>query len=171
MLNLPKCSRIAHAGGGFSLVELLVALVVMAVLAAIAMPAFDNYILKSRLSTYASSYFASTQLARSEALKRNVPVTLCKSSNGSSCTTLGGWEQGWIVLSGSTVIRRQAALPGGYLFSSSVNSLTFQPTGFGSTQATLTACRSAPLGGEERVVTVSATGRTVVGKTYTGSCS
>lgn len=166
-----ECSRAASLAGGFTLVELLIVLAVMAILAAIAVPAFDNYILKSRLSTYASGFFASTQLARSEALKRNLPVTLCKSSNGSSCATTGGWEQGWIVLSGSTVIKRQAALIDGYLLSSSSNSLIFQPTGFGSTQATLTVCRSAPLGAEERVLTVLATGRTLVGKTYTGTCS
>src|SRR3990167_792726 len=164
-------SVLQRSGGrGFSLVELMVALAVAAILLGIAIPSFDSFILKSRLSTYASDFSASARLARSEALKRNTPVTLCKSSDGLSCVTSGGWEQGWIVLSGTTVIRRQQAVVAGYLLSSSVSSLTFQPNGFGSTQATVTVCRSSTLGGEEREVRVSATGRTAIKKTYTGSC-
>ena len=88
-----------------------------------------------------------------------------------SCTTSGGWEQGWIVLAGTTVIRREQSAASGYLLSSTTNSLTFQPSGFGSTQATITVCRSSPTGSQERVVTVSATGRTTVAKTSAGSCS
>ncbi|WP_187806963.1 GspH/FimT family pseudopilin [Aquipseudomonas alcaligenes] len=156
---------------GFTLVELMVALVVMAILVGLAVPAFDNFVLRNRLRTFANSFSASAQLAKSEAMKRNSTVTLCKSSNGTSCSNSGDWEQGWIVLSGTTVIRHQQAAPTGYSLSSSVASLTFQPSGFGSTQATLTICRSSPVGSEERVVTVSATGRTTISKTQTGSCS
>ncbi len=36
-------------------------------------------------------------LARSEAIKRNQPVILCKSSTGTSCTEDSEWEQGWLV--------------------------------------------------------------------------
>ncbi|MFZ3186136.1 MAG: GspH/FimT family pseudopilin, partial [Pseudomonas sp.] len=162
----------ARRGRGFSLVELMVALAVAAILAGIAIPAFDSFTLKNRLSTYASAFSASARLARSEALKRNTPVTLCRSSDGSTCADSGSWEQGWIVLSGTTVIRHQQAAVAGYLLLSSINTdLTFQPNGFVSIQATLTVCRSSPLAGEEREVTVSATGRTTIKKTYTGSCS
>jgi type IV fimbrial biogenesis protein FimT len=156
---------------GFTLVELMTALAILAVLAGLAIPAFDSFVLNSRLRTYANNFSASAQLAKSEAKKRNVAVTLCKSSNGTSCTTSGGWEQGWIVISGSTVVRRQQAVASGYLLSSSTNSLTFQPSGFGSTQATVTVCRASPVGDVEREVTVSATGRATIRKTNTGSCS
>jgi len=39
----------------------------------------------------------SLNLARSEAIKGNVRVTLCVSSNGTSCAASGGWELGYIV--------------------------------------------------------------------------
>lgn len=162
---LARCVR------GFSLVELMVALAVAAILAAIAIPAFDSFILSNRLSSYASAFSASARVARSEAMKRNLPVTLCKSSNGTSCSTSGGWEQGWIVLSGTTVISRQQATVTGYVLSSSINSLTFQPNGLGATQSTVTVCRASPLGAQERQVTVSATGRASISKTYAGVCS
>lgn len=162
---------LGHAARGFSLVELMVAVAVTGILAAIAIPAFDSFILSNRLSAYASDFSAAARVARSEAMKRNLPVTLCKSSNGTSCVTSGGWEQGWIVLSGATVIKRQQATVTGYLLSSSSNSLIFQPNGLGATQTTMTACRASPLGVQERQVTVSATGRTRISKTANGACS
>lgn len=169
---LPACR--CNSGGkdrGFTMVELMMALVILAILAGLAIPSFDSFVLNSRLRAYANSFSSSAQLAKSEAKKRNAAVTLCKSANGTSCTTSGGWEQGWIVLSGTTVLRHQQAVVSGYLLSSSTNSLTFQSSGLGSTQATVTMCRSSPLGSAERVVTVSATGRTTISKTNTGSCS
>jgi type IV fimbrial biogenesis protein FimT len=167
----PESWPLSRRGLGFSLVELMVALAVMGILIGIAIPAFDSFILSHRLSSYASAFSASARVARSEAMKRNLPVTLCKSSNGTSCSTSGGWEQGWIVLSGTTVIKRQQATVTGYLLSSSVDSLTFQPNGLGATQSTVVVCRSSPLGTEERQVTVSATGRANISKTYSGACS
>ena len=162
---------LGHGDRGFSLVELMVAVAVAGVLVAIAIPSFDSFILSNRLSSYASAFSAGVRVARSEAIKRNLPVTLCMSSNGSSCVTSGGWEQGWIVLSGTTVIKRQQATVAGYLLSSSVSSLTFQPNGLGATQTTMTVCRSSPLGTQERQVTVSATGRAKISKTSNGVCS
>lgn len=164
------CLLFAQARRGFSLVELMVVLAIVAIIAAIAVPSFDSFMLSSRLSTYASDFSASARLARSEARKRNVPVTLCVSSNGSSCTS-GDWGLGWVVLSGATVIRQHGAVRSGYQMTSATASVTFQPNGFSSTQAVVTVCRSSPVGNRERVVTVSATGRTTISKTQTGSCS
>ena len=110
-------------------------------------------------------------MGRSEAIKRNAVTSLCVSSNGTSCGS-GGWEQGWIIISGSTVIQKHSAAPTGFKVTSSVAKVDFQPTGVGNTQATITVCRSAPsAGSQERVVNVSATGRAYVSKTTTGTCS
>ena len=157
---------------GFTLVELMVALSVAAILLAIAIPSFTEITLSSKLRSMANDLVASAILARSEAIKRNALVTLCASSNGTSCAGSGDWELGWIILSGSTVIQHQKAASTGFLLSSSVHTLYFQPSGVGSTQATLTVCRATPsVGSQEREVTISATGRTTVTKTTTASCS
>jgi type IV fimbrial biogenesis protein FimT len=157
---------------GFTLVELMVTIAVVAVLLAIAVPSFNNATLGGKLSSYANNFVASAHLARSEAIKRNAAVTLCVSTNGTSCAA-GGWEQGWIVLavSTATVVQRQQALPTGMKATGSVASLSFQPSGVGATSASVTICRATPtVGGQERRVSISATGQATVLRTTLGAC-
>ncbi|WP_092432024.1 GspH/FimT family pseudopilin [Geopseudomonas sagittaria] len=157
----------------FTLIELMVTIAVLAVLMGIAIPSFSEFSLSSRLRSYGTSLVASAQLARSEAIKRNRDVTLCMSANGTSCANSGSWEQGWIVLQGATVIHQQQSLAAGYRVTAvdDVTSIAFRPSGVGATQTTLRICRASPsAGSQERVVTISATGRTSVEKTTDGSC-
>jgi type IV fimbrial biogenesis protein FimT len=79
------------------MVELLVTLTIAAILLAIGAPSMRDFILSNRVGGAGNQLMASMSLARSEAIKRGRTVTLCKSANGTSCTTSGGWEQGWIV--------------------------------------------------------------------------
>jgi type IV fimbrial biogenesis protein FimT len=146
----------------------------MAILMAIAVPSFRNASLGSQLSAAANNLLASVQLARSEAIKRNTAVTLCASADGATCAASGGWEQGWIIMDAAAVVlQRQENLPDRYLVSQTGGTvpLNFQPIGVGATAATFTVCRDNPDGGQERRVTVSATGSARVTVTNTGSCS
>ena len=161
---------------GFTMMELLVAVAVAAVLFGIGIPMFRNATLGSRLSAAANNLLSSVQLARSEAIKRNVSVTLCASSDGATCAASGGWEQGWIVVDTvadpDVVIQRQQNLPTGFKLTQSGGSvpLVFQPIGIGMGAATFTACRSEPLGGQERVLTVRAAGTALVATSEEGVC-
>lgn len=156
---------------GFTLTELMITVAIAAILATIAVPSFNEAMLGSKLNTLANNFVASAQLARSEAIKRNAAVTLCASSNGSTCT--GAWGDGWVVRAGGAVIFRQIALPTGFRLSGDVTSIVFQPTGVGATSAKLTLCRATPtIGSQQRTVTVSATGRPGVAKvTGATTCS
>lgn len=162
---------------GFTLVELMVTIAVLAVLLGIAVPMFTDSTLGGRLRTQANDLAAAALLARSEAIKRNQAVTFCASSDGATCT--GTWASGWIVrTAGGEVLQAHGAAPSGFLINSSVTSLVFQPSGVGVTPApdpdepTFVVCRATPsVGSQERVVDISTTGRASVSKTATGSCS
>ena len=83
-------------GRGFTLVELIIALAVAAILLSMAVPSFRTTIQNNRLITETNDFVSALHLARSEAIKRRARVTLCKSTDGAACTATGGWEQGWI---------------------------------------------------------------------------
>lgn len=83
---------------GFTLIELLVTLSVAAVLLGIAMPSFSSFVKNSRLATEADTMVAALNLARSEAVKSDVTVDVCASSDGATCAASGSWAQGWIVM-------------------------------------------------------------------------
>lgn len=151
----------------------MMAIVVLGILIGIGVPSFREAALGSRLSATANNMLASAQLARSEAIKRNQPITLCRSADGATCASADGWEQGWIIRDAAgTVISTERPIPadlritqaGGYA------PLTFQPIGIGATAATFTICRPNPVGSQERVLQVTATGNTSVTTTRTGTC-
>lgn len=72
---------------GFTLIELMFTVVVLAVLLGIGIPNFRDFVRNSRMTSAANDLLADTNLARSESVKRRVPVTLCKSTNGTACDT------------------------------------------------------------------------------------
>lgn len=82
---------------GFSIIEVLVTLAISGVLFSLALPDFQATIQNNRSTAQASEFMSDLNLARSEAIKRGIRVTLCKSNDESSCSVNGGWEQGWIV--------------------------------------------------------------------------
>jgi type IV fimbrial biogenesis protein FimT len=168
-----KSKSIRGRHGGFTLIELMVTLSVLVVLIAIAVPSFDGVRLSTRLNSYATALVAGGQLARSEAIKRNAPVTLCVSADGASCSTSGQWETGWIVVSGTKVLLQQPAAAGGYQLrdTGGASALIFQGTGVGASPASITICRASPSASQTRLVNISATGRTSVKRVADGTCA
>lgn len=83
---------------GLTLIELLVVLAIAAVLAQIALPDFSDIIKNNRSAARINELQTSLTFARSEAVKRNSAVSLCKSTDGASCQNTGDiWQTGWIV--------------------------------------------------------------------------
>lgn len=167
---------------GFTLIELLITVAILAILVAVVGPSFTEAILSNRLASYSNNFVASANLARSEAIKRNSSVRMCRSGDGATCATSGGWQQGWIVFhdannnsavdAGEAVIQVQNALSPDYRFTGDSYNIVFRAIGAGSTSATLALCRATPSpGGQERALTVSLTGRTSVSTTRTGVCA
>lgn len=164
------------------MVELMVTVGIIAVVSAVAVPSFTNIIHSNRLADYSNSFVASAQLARGEAIKTNATVSMCASSNGSSCdgSTVGAWRSGWIVFrdtngngsvgTGETVIQVQQTINGSYrLNASATGALIFQPSGVGSTSVTMTLCKISNT--NQRTITLSVTGRATVANSTASSCS
>lgn len=75
---------------GFTLIELMVAVAIATILTYLAVPAMGSFIAAQRLRVMATDLYMALQTARSEAVKRNVSVTLDPLS--------GGWAAGWQLL-------------------------------------------------------------------------
>jgi type IV fimbrial biogenesis protein FimT len=94
---------------GFTLIEMLIAVVIVGVLASIAVPSFREFVAGQRIRTASFDIMAVLTLARSEAIKRNAsaatPVTVAP--------TGGAWANGWTVTApDGTVLNQQSALAG-----------------------------------------------------------
>lgn len=84
---------------GFTLLELMIALSLAAILVSIAMPGYQTLMARTQLSARANELLASLHYTRSEAVKRGMRVTICKSVDGGSCIDTGDWQDGWLIFS------------------------------------------------------------------------
>ena len=138
---------------GVTLIELIMVLVIMAVLLALAAPSFADTIRNNRLASQVNRVVYGLNLARSEAVKRATPVTLCKSSSGIACTTTSEWEQGWILFSDpdgdqvydsdESLLRVDQALIAGYSLRGSAavaDAVTFHANGTSLMQGSFVLC-------------------------------
>jgi len=86
---------------GFTLVELLIVLAVGSILLAIAVPGYGFLMNTSRLAAVTNDLVTALQLARSEAVKRGMRVTVCKTGDvgavPSACDATANWHEGWLV--------------------------------------------------------------------------
>lgn len=80
---------------GFTIQEVLTALAVTGLALSLAVPSFQNVVAEQRRATAVNSLVGTLQVARSSAMSRNQPVTICPSTAGDRCTD-GPWEAGWI---------------------------------------------------------------------------
>jgi prepilin-type N-terminal cleavage/methylation domain-containing protein len=93
---------------GFTLVEVMVVMTISAILIAMALPSFRTMIRSSEISSATNSVVAGLDIARSEAIRRNNVVTMCRSADAAtpnpSCSSAvsgtyanNDWAVGWVV--------------------------------------------------------------------------
>jgi type IV fimbrial biogenesis protein FimT len=143
---------------GFTLVELVTVVTIVGVLAAIGVPAFSNLIATQRTSSAASDIYVALATARSEAIKRNVAVTLSQKS--------GGWKNGWVILDPADNTKKlleQNALAGGAI-TASLTDVIFQSSGRvqGGTRPTFAITMTSGTSTQSKNVCVDLSGRPFV---------
>lgn len=80
---------------GYSLLEMVAVLAIVAIITAIALPNYTSFLTRHRIKTEAEKLTAAINFTRFEALRRHSVVTLCKSDDGKHCG--GQWQNGWLI--------------------------------------------------------------------------
>nr|WP_019560970.1 GspH/FimT family pseudopilin [Caldimonas manganoxidans] len=173
----------------------MVTIAVLAVLAVIAAPNFNDFFTRNRLASQSNELISALNLARSEAIKRGVRVTVCRTNDATAASPAcaGGsdtsWANGWIVFVDNThvggntagvidaddeVLRVFGALRASTLTANNdfARGLSFRPdgsslgiNGSGSLVTAATASFSLCLDGQGRNIEVNTMGRPRLGST------
>jgi type IV fimbrial biogenesis protein FimT len=152
---LALACRDGRAASGFTLVELLAVIAIVAILTAVAVPGLQNFAAGSRIAEAGSNLRGAIELARSEAIARAGRAAVCRSLNPNSatpaCSVAAGdgfgaidWASGWIVYAktgnnaadmfeaGDAIVRRQAPFaPGDGVARATIRSPGAAPLVFG----------------------------------------
>ena len=154
---------------GLTLLDLMITLGELAVLAALALPAFDSFIATNRIDSYRGSLASSLKMARAQAVNSQATVVMCASADQSSCG--GTWVDGWITFadtdgSGTRAAGTEPVSDVSYgddnvRVNAQINTVTFMATGIraGGGTEVLSVCHpdtSSTLAG--KAVNISPTG-------------
>lgn len=82
---------------GFTALELMVTMAIVAILLASGVPAFKNYGWNLRMKTAMDSLQTDLNLARGLAISHNIQTIICPSNDNSACSGSPDWQDGWIV--------------------------------------------------------------------------
>lgn len=94
---------IRHPFRGFTLIELMVTVSILATLSAVAIPSFASILAKSKVQTMASSLHTTLNMARNHAITSQAVVMVCQASDStlSKCVdqhpSNENWKHGWLI--------------------------------------------------------------------------
>lgn len=175
------------ANGGFTMIELMVAVVVLGILLALAVPSFLGLLRDARRSSAVNDLLADMTFARSEAARRGRDIVVCSNVSSDSCGATTNWGSGWIVFedtngngahdstASEAVIRRAAGRSADINVLSNASVYRFPAFNQRGTAGRVTFCDARDAGGgaveHSRSVVVATSGRARVEKTIaSGTC-
>ncbi len=89
--------QIRRKAKGFTLLELIITITILAILSAIAMPSYRSLMEQQKLRSALNEWQTDFYFAQREAMRLKDTVTLCGSSDGVTCNQGNVFNQGWIV--------------------------------------------------------------------------
>jgi len=153
---------------GFTLLELMISIALIGILLALAGPSFREFTSSNRVTAANNDLITALNLARGEASRRSIPVTICASADGATCGAATNWASGWIVFQnpgtagviGATdlVLQKWRGETGNIQFTTTSAFVQYQPTGTVAAAAAIDVSYPACKGLQVRHIQVSAGG-------------
>lgn len=145
----------------------MVAVVILAILASLAVPSMQNIIVQNRLASRTNELVGAIQFARTEAIKRNQSIRLCRAASATATTCTAGNWQNWVVLNAAGTVLQRGTVDARLNLSSTFanNTIIFLPSGLNNVtddNNTLTLCSSTGTGDRGRQIEVGLAGRTSI---------
>jgi type IV fimbrial biogenesis protein FimT len=179
--------RMFRTARGFTLIELLIVILILMVTITLAVPSMRHLVYSTRVSSEINRLMTAVNLVRSEALRRNQPVSMCPSSmavTGESICS-GAFADGWIIFSnidrdnvvdkGDEVIRVFEAISAGYTLTNRKGTIpaqeriTYLSDGSSRRNRTLLLCAPATGADIKKSLVMNIVGRPRISRSW-GTC-
>jgi type IV fimbrial biogenesis protein FimT len=167
---------------------MLTVITIVSILMAIGVPSYQYVTSSNRISGEVNSLLGDLQYARAEAIKEGQTVSVCASTNLTTCSGTTTWQNGWIVFSdvngsgavdspNDQVLRVQRAFSLGDTFNANngMKFVTFNREGFAlnlnNPPITVTLHAAVPSTGSTRCLQITIVGQLTTEAAGTGACS
>jgi type IV fimbrial biogenesis protein FimT len=158
---------------GFNLIELMIAVVILAVLLGIGIPSLSEMVRTNRLAGQVNEFVSALTLARSEASKRGIRLSFCPANTTQDQCDGTNWATGWILFTDENTVGTvdgtdqivQAWLPSaeGFTFNPAPATVSFLPSR-ADAPATFDIYRIDCTGEEKRRIAIDRVGRISLSK-------
>lgn len=141
LMNWQSCRRQPNKHPGFTGVEVLAAIVSGVLLFLLGMPIYSYLTYDGETALLRNDSLASQlEYARLEAMRRDIPVTVCPSRDGRNCRHDGDWSAGWVIFIdnvrpmlhvsvGDKLLHRQKRIDGPHALVAAMDVIQYQPDG------------------------------------------